>query len=263
MTRPRILTIDIETAPLMVHAWGLFDQNIGLNQIDTEWTILSYSAKWLGDQHVMYRDTFHQKNKRDDKRLVREIWKLLNEADIVCGQNVQRFDRRKINARFILNGLPPPSPYRVVDTMLMARKTFGFTSNKLEWLSDKLCTEHKKLKHKQFPGFELWAAFLAGDPLAQKEMEDYNRVDVLSTEELYLKLRPWTPGQPNVNLYNEDDGQLHCTYCGSTNLTKKGHRFTQVGKYQRYHCGDCGAWPHGRKMLNDKEARANLLANNG
>ncbi|MEJ1593519.1 ribonuclease H-like domain-containing protein [Escherichia coli] len=263
MSRPKILTIDIETAPIKAHVWGLFDQNVGLNQIDTEWSILSFCAKWLHSDEVIYMDTFDQKNKRNDRKLVRAIHKLLNEADIVNGQNVQRFDRRKINARFILNNLPPPSPYRVVDTMLMARRTFGFTSNKLEWLSDKLCTRYKKLKHKLFPGFELWSAFLNGDPAARTEMREYNIVDVLSTEELYLKLRPWTPGHPNINLYNEDDGHLHCTHCGSTNLAKKGFRFTQVGKYQRYHCGDCGAWPHGRKMLNSKEARENVLGSNG
>ncbi len=29
----KILVLDIETAPIVAHVWGLFDQNIGLNQI--------------------------------------------------------------------------------------------------------------------------------------------------------------------------------------------------------------------------------------
>ncbi|UWI83481.1 putative head-to-tail connector protein [Ralstonia phage BHDT_So9] len=264
MTGPKILTIDVETSPIGAHVWRLFDENVALNQITAEWTILSFCAKWLGSDEVIYEDTFNQRNKRDDKRIVKKIHKLLDEADIVIGQNVQKFDRRKINARFIMNGLQPPSPYRVVDTMLMARKTFGFTSNKLEWLSEKLCTQYKKLKHKKFPGFELWAAFLAGNPDAQAEMREYNIVDVRSTEELYLKLRPWHPGHPNVNTYDADAGdEMRCPTCGSTHLIRKGYRYTNVGTYVRFKCQDCGAWPHGRQMQNTKQQRKNLLGNAG
>ncbi|WP_175726996.1 ribonuclease H-like domain-containing protein [Burkholderia ambifaria] len=105
-----------------------------------------------------------------------------------------RFDAKKINARFILLGMPPPSPFRVVDTMLEARKHFGFTSNKLEWLTDKLCKTHKKKKHAKFPGFELWRECLKGNPEAWDEMRSYNTDDVLSLEELYLVMRPWMSG---------------------------------------------------------------------
>jgi hypothetical protein len=56
-TGPRVLTLDIETAPLESYTWGIWDQNIGLNQIKSEWTILSFSAKWLGEKKVIYGDT--------------------------------------------------------------------------------------------------------------------------------------------------------------------------------------------------------------
>lgn len=263
MTGPKILTLDIETSPIAAHVWGLFDQTVGLNQIAGEWTILSYAGKWLGREEVFYEDTFDQRNKRNDRKLVKKLWKLLDEADIVIGQNLQKFDRRKINARFVLHGLPPPSPYRVIDTMLMARRTFGFTSNKLEWLSDKLCVKTKKSKHKKFPGFELWMAFLAGDPEAREEMRSYNIDDILSTEEVYMRLRAWHPGHPNVNTYNDADDEMRCPTCGGTHLIRKGYRYTNVGTYVRFRCQDCGAWPHGRQMQNTKQKRKNLLGNQG
>jgi uncharacterized protein YprB with RNaseH-like and TPR domain len=109
---------------------------------------------------------------------------------IVVAQNGVRFDVKKINARFVLLGMPPPSPFRVVDTMLEARRHFGFTSNKLEWMTDKLCTTHKKKRHAKFPGFELWRECLAGNHEAWDEMREYNIDDVLSLEELYLVMRP-------------------------------------------------------------------------
>lgn len=262
MTQAKILTIDLETAPIKSHHWGLWDQNIGLSMIDTDWTILSYSAKWLHEERTMYKDTFFQRNQRDDLKLLKTVRNLLNEADILVGQNVQRFDQKKLNARFILNGIAPPSPVRVIDTLKVAKRHFAFTSNKLEYMSDKLCVKYKKLKHGQFPGFELWAEFLRRNPLAQAEMEKYNRYDVLSTEELYLIMRPWIAGHPNVNLYTGTTGDIErCPNCGSATLKKKGFRYTQLGVYQRYNCGGCGAWPHGRVNLIPKERRGRLIGN--
>lgn len=262
MKHPKILTIDLETAPIQSYHWGLWDQNIGLNMIGTDWSILSYAAKWLHEKdRVMYKDTFNQRNQRHDLALLKTVRNLLNEADIVVGQNVERFDLKKLNARFILNGIAPPSPVRIIDTLKVAKRHFAFTSNKLEYMSDKLNVKYKKLKHGKFPGFELWAEFLKRNPAAQKEMEVYNRHDVLATEELYLIMRPWIAGHPNVNVYSEDVDVPRCPNCGSVNLRKKGYRFTQLGKYQRYNCVDCGAWPHGRESMLTKADRKNLLGN--
>jgi hypothetical protein len=33
---PKIATLDIETCPLESYTWGLWKQNVGLNQIKTE-----------------------------------------------------------------------------------------------------------------------------------------------------------------------------------------------------------------------------------
>lgn len=260
MPTPKILTIDIETAPLTAFVWGLFDQNVGLNQIKGEWAILSYAAKWLHSDQLYYDDTFKQRNKLDDKRILKALWKMLDEADIVIGQNVERFDVRKINARFMLNGMPPPSPYRIIDTMKAARRTFAFTSNKLEWLSEYL-SDVKKGKHKKYPGFELWSAFMNGEADAQAEMKEYNLIDVVATEKVYLKLRPWMPDHPNIATYNEVNDGPTCRVCGSHHVVKRGTRNTQIGVYHRFHCQACGAWSRGRTMINTKEQRGTLLAN--
>ena len=65
---------------------------------------------------------------RDDKRVLQSIWKLLDEADIVIGHNGDRFDLRKLNARFIDNDINPPSPFRTIDTLKVARREFAFVS---------------------------------------------------------------------------------------------------------------------------------------
>jgi hypothetical protein len=262
VTGPRIVTLDIETAPFESYHWGLWDQNIGLDMVNVEWSILSYSAKWLGEDKVIYNDTGGRgiKKVRDDKGLLQEIWNILDEADIVIAQNGQAFDIKKINARLIMNGFKPYSPIKIIDTMLVAKKHFDFTSNKLAWLSDYL-TSAKKSEHKEFPGFELWAECLKDNPKAWIEMKKYNCIDTLATEELYLRLRPWIVGHPNVAVYDDNNESPACPKCGSLKVYGNGLRRTQVGTYRRFRCTDCGGHSHGRFLENTKEKRKSLLGN--
>lgn len=258
MGRPKILTIDIETAPIEAYVWSLWKQNVGLNQIVTEWTLLSYAAKWTHDRKVIYKDNRDRTDPRDDAGLMDDLWHLLNEADIVVAQNGLKFDLRKIRARFILLGYKPFSPVKVVDTMLEARKAFAFTSNKLEWLSDKLSTI-KKRKHKKFPGFELWTECLAHNPAAWNEMRLYNIDDVRATEQVYFRLRPWIQGHPNITVY-DDSHHIACPCCGGS-VVEDGRAYTQVGEYHRYHCTGCGAWSRSRYTINSIAKRKALLVN--
>ena len=257
---PKILVLDIETAPMLGYVWGLWENDISLSQLKSDWHILAWAAKWFNDppSKVMYKDQRNAKNIEDDKELLKGIWKLMDEADIIITQNGKAFDEKKLNARFILNGFPPPSSYKHVDTKIIAGKKFGFTSNKLEYMSEKLCKNFKKSKHKKFPGFELWTECLKGNKEAWKEMEFYNKYDVLSLEELYKKMQPWD-NSINYNLY-VDTESLICS-CGSTKFHKNGYSYTSVGKYQRYSCANCKAEIRGKNNLFSKEKKASLHVN--
>lgn len=256
MTGPVIFTLDVETAPLEVYCWGLWDVNVALNQVITEWSLLSYAAKRLGSKEVAYRDNRGQENARDDYALLADLWGVLDGADIVIAQNGKKFDIKKINARFAILGFPPPSPVRVIDTVLEARRTFGFTSNKLEWLSAHL-TCAKKSQHKKFPGFELWTECLKGNIKAWNEMRRYNIADVVATEELYLKLRPWIDRHPNVSAYAAKPSES-CPKCGSDDLQHRGKTHTNTGVYRRIRCNGCFGWSRARQNL--QENRKVLLA---
>lgn len=245
MKQPKILLVDIETSPILAYVWDLWKQNVALNQIKTDWHLLSFSAKWLGEpaNKIIYMDQRNAKNIEDDKPLLQKIWDLLISADVLITHNGKKFDLKKLNSRFILQGFKPLPEIKHIDTLRLARKNFSFTSNKLEYLSNKICTKYKKLKHEKFSGFELWKECLKHNKQAWKEMEKYNKFDVLSLEELYNKLSPWDDSL-NVNLYHNTEN-IVCK-CGSTHFQRAGHRFTKVGKYQRYQCVECGAWTRGR-----------------
>jgi hypothetical protein len=257
----RILFLDIETAPILGNVWSIWQQNVGLNQIERDWYILSFGAKWLGEDRVLYFDQSKAKDIENDTDLLVRLWKLLDEADIVVAHNGKQFDTKKINARLILAGMSPPSPYKVVDTLLIAKAKFKFTSNRLEYLADKLNTKYKKLPHAKYPGFALWKAVMSGDKAAWAEMRAYNEHDVLSLEELYLKLRAWDSRHPNVDVYDDEHEGPACPVCGGTHLQKRGFYYTNSGKYQRYACMNpqCGAWPRERYTANSKKKRKATL----
>lgn len=235
---PRILLLDIETSPLISYSWGLWDQNIALNQVIEDSHILSFAAKWHGspENEVYYMDQSRNKKIIDDKRLLKEIRDLVDQADIVVGHNSKQFDVKKLNAAFLLVDIEKPSSYKQIDTLTLAKKYFNFTSNKLEYLSNKLCKNHKKSQHKKFPGFELWRECLNGNKQAWKEMKNYNIQDVHSLEEVYNILSSWDDSI-NFSVYY-DTKELVCS-CGSREFKKNGFRFTSRSKFQRYKCVQC------------------------
>lgn len=250
---PKILLFDVETAPILAYTWDIWDQNIALNQIKQDWFVLSWSAKWIDEKKVMYMDQRNAKDVSNDKPLLEGIWKLLDECDIAVTQNGRAFDQKKLYARFILNGMTPPSSFQHHDTKKIASKHFAFTSNKLEYLTDKLNTKYKKIKNS---GFSLWTRCLAGELDAWKEMEKYNKYDVLALEELYIKLRAW---EPTVNYSVFTDIEEFKCVCGNDKLRNKGYAYNATGKFKRYNCVKCGKNYQSKQNELTPEKRKSIL----
>lgn len=193
LPKRKVLLLDIETAPMTVHAWQLWDVNVGLKQIQKDWHLLSWAAKWLGDPEskMIYMDQRNAKSVSNDKTILKGMWDLLQQADVVITQNGKKFDAKKLNARFVTHEMPPPKIYEHLDTKLLAQKYFAFPSYSLEYMANLLCKKYKKLKDHNFAGHTLWTECLNGNLEAWKEMERYNKYDVLTLEELYLIFHEW------------------------------------------------------------------------
>lgn len=256
MSEAKILVLDIETSPLTVYSWGLNDQTLGTHQLKTDWSILAWCAKWLGSSKPIYADCRRQKDIHDDKALLIRLIKLMNKADIIVTQNGEKFDFKKINARALMNGLPPIKPYKSTDIYKEGKKMFSFTSHSLDYISDKLNKKYKKLKHARYPGFSLWKAIEEGDKGAWPEMERYCINDVLATEEAYLNIQGWIKTQ---NLSSYSDSVAQRCHCGSSNLKPRGFAHTDSGKYQIYRCSDCGKWPRSKANLLNADKKKGLL----
>lgn len=249
--KPRILTLDVETAPLEMFAWQMWGELGGKKMLKTDWSILSISAAW-GDGPVMYRDTSKQRNKRDDKKLVAWVHSLLQRADIVVSKNGVRFDLPKIAARCMIHGLPPLAPFLQNDVEKTARK-FGFTSYSLEYLCEALRIPLRKLTARKYAGFDLWRACLEGDKSAWAEMRRYNRRDVECTRLLADRFRAWQQ-QVNHQVFSAKE-QLLCGHCGSEELQSRGRSFTKTGQFRKYQCKECHGWSTSKVNLLSKEKR--------
>lgn len=253
---PKVLLFDIETSPLQAFIFqkSVWKANVGADQVISEWFMLTWSAKWLMDDNILTdRLTGKEALAENDGRIVKSLWKLLDEADIVIAHNGDSFDVPNMNTRFIVHGLQPTSPYQTIDTMLVARKQFGFTHNSLNGLAKAL-----GLTPKLDTNFELWKRCVAGDEEALTYMQTYNNGDVDTLEEVYMILRPWIKSHPNLGLYVESDGAV-CPNCGSSNIawTDKFY-YTQTGRYATFRC-ECGAFGRSRTSAVTKEARKSLV----
>ena len=200
--------------------------------------MLSWAARWLYSTK-MYSDvvTPEESVKQDDKRIVQSLQSFINNADIIIGHNVIMFDTPKFNTRAVIHGMEPPSSYVLIDTLKAARKHFLFTSNKLDYLCQQLGIPRKL----QTEGMELWLKCMDGDPLALATMLEYNKNDVVITEDLYIKLMPYMKSHPNMGLFYKSNIDL-CYKCGSVDITwLNSFYYTTVNKFPEYRCKRCNS----------------------
>lgn len=251
----KILILDIETTPNLAYVWRFFKENVGAKQVLEHTEIMSFAYKWLGEKEVYYWDTQYAK----ERDILVHLMEALDAADIVVAHNGNKFDLPTIQGRALVAGLKPPSPYKTVDTLLAARYEFNFPANSLEYLSIVLGVE-KKGAHEKFPGFELWAQCLQGNPEAWEELRIYNIQDIDTLEQVYLKMRPWMRRHPNIGVHLEEERPL-CPKCGSHHIQLRGFTYTNTGKYQRFQCNDCGGWARTRYTILPPEVKKVLINN--
>ena len=243
MAELRRLLLDIEISPNLAAVWGLWNQNINITNLINDSEVLSWAAMWAGDEEVQYSSL----GMTDKKSMLKEIYKLLDEADAVVTYNGDRFDLKILQQEFLLQGWTPPTPYKSIDLLKTMKKQFRGTSNKLDYWLKRLGLGQKG-DHR---GAQLWLDCMNKVPGAFEEMEEYNIKDVIVLEALYDRILPWIKGLPNQSVMLEAPV---CPACGGKHHQRRGFHITQAGKYQRYQC-KCGFWFRGNKTevpLKDK-----------
>lgn len=233
----KILLLDIEIAPMYALVWGLFKPYINMDQIMGDSYVLTWAAKWLDSDEVIYSSL----SMTSRKNMIKEIHKLMDEADVIVTYNGDNFDLKILNQEFMELDLAPPAPYKSVDLLKTMKSKFRGANNKLNYWLKKLSIG-AKVEHR---GFQLWIDCMNKDPDAFKEMIDYNIGDVEELEKLYKRVLPWIPNHPNHSVYEQD---LVCPQCGGKHYQKRGPVKLAAGLFQRYQC-TCGKWFRGNKRI--------------
>jgi len=233
----KVLLLDIETLPNLAWVWDYYEQNV--LQIEKERELACFAYKWKGEKRV---NVLSQRS-MGLRELVRRLHGVIDEADIIVGHNVQNFDLKMANSFFVEQGMKPPSPYKVIDTLNIARSKFRFNSNHLNDLGSYLGVGSKV----EIGGFKLWLGCLKGDKKSWRKMEEYNKGDVVLLEKVYEKLSPWA-NTPFKKL------GMTCPNCGGTKLQSRGWNINKVFMQRRYQCQDCGHWCQSSNKIKHESA---------
>jgi uncharacterized protein YprB with RNaseH-like and TPR domain len=235
--KAKVLLFDIETAPNLSYTWGKWEQNV--IEFKEQGYMLCFAYKWLGEKTVhvkslpdydTYKDSPH-----DDFWLVQDLHALFEEADVIIAHNGDQFDIKKANTRFMVHHLSPPSHYKTIDTLKIARRVGKFESNKLDDLGKDLHIG-RKVKH---PGFEMWLGCMSGDKSAWEHMTKYNKQDVALLEELYLALRPWVTTHPNLSHEPVHGEKPPCPKCGTAKPLFHRYQYNMNSVKRLWKCRGC------------------------
>ena len=242
--RLKMLALDIETAPLTAYAWGLWDQNIGINQVIDWGRIICFSAQWYGSKTVIFKSEYHD----SPEEMFATLHQLLDEADVVTGWNSDAFDLPWIEGELQLRGFTAFSPVHKLDLMKHFRRHSKFASKKLAVVSERFLHTTKVTN----PGMQMWRDCIEQDvdPEVKRKawnlMRKYAKKDTALLWPIFDSVKSWI--KLPVPMVVSDDGEPRCRF-GHTNIQLRGESKTQRMTYQRFQCNECGAWGKFAKAL--------------
>ena len=284
MKKPRILSFDIETGLIPVWVFNLGKQVVTHNQLMTDdavTDIICITYCWdNGKSGILSWDP--SKGETSEK-IITEFDELVKSADIVLGQNSDRFDVKHINTQRLIHDLPPFPEWSInsEDTLKQVRKYFKFPSNRLDYMSrlfkfgGKQHTELKDWKnianyintHKliNLAGrvvIKRLSVTLYGKDLdtilkdglkSLNLMKKYGLKDAKDTMKIWKKIRHHVVPKYNAATTHTD---IVCSNCGSKNIIKNGTRAVKKSVCQFYYCKDHGGYA-GKTVINKagKEGR--------
>ena len=233
MPKLKKLFIDIEVSPNLVLSWRTgFNINLAHDSVYKERTILT--AAYAFDDKPVVGLTWNPKTE-SCKAVVKEMIKVMDEADIIIGQNHDRFDMKWLRTMAIAEGLSMKPNYKTIDTLKLYKKYFLFNSNKQDYVS-KFLTGEGKIK----TDFSLWVdTWIKKDPKALAYMLQYNMKDVEDLRNCYNIIAPYVEPKSHEGVANGSPS-WSCPHCGSYKVRRDKRCFGPTGIVRHsMFCTDC------------------------
>ena len=237
--KPKILIYDIETSRGIFKAWWSGKRYIQSTDVIREPAIISVAWKWLGEDKV-YSEHWNLQT-HCDRNMLERFLVHYNDADLVIGQNNDKFDNRWVGARAMKHKLRFNPLVKSLDLMKMAKKHFRVLGYSMAYLTDFMDVERKQ----QHEGIIMWDMIEDGPMDKQMEymdkMIDYNRQDIVATEAMYVRMLPYIGQKVHLGMFMGGQ-KADCPGCGGHHVRQTKVTYTAAGTIQHImECEDCGS----------------------
>lgn len=213
-----ILYFDLEVSKSKFYNYGtkVPTKHINIEDLIQEYYIISWSASYVGNNKIWSGCvTSEAAQAWSDKDILQPLHDLMMSADVLAGHNVDTYDIKRANTRFLLNGIEPVlvganGGKKTIDTLKIARSKFAFESNKLDYISQRLGLRPKDdIRNRD------WLKIVDhGDEATLKKVNHYCRGDVKNGKGILERLMKYSckkEGYGAVALENSTPDWLKAT----------------------------------------------------
>lgn len=250
--RVKRLFYDIETSPAIGTFWKAgYKLNISYKNIVINPAIICVCYKWEHEDEIH----FLQWDFGDDRKLIQDFIPIMESSDEIVAHNGDGFDQPWIRQRALFHNIPMSYDITEMDTLKLARKRAGkgflFQSNTLDYIARYLGVG-KKTK----TTFDLWyditiPCFVPqAKPMTEQydvalnEMVEYCKTDVQVLEDVYHRLKPYSPMKIHEGV-QIGGNRWDCQKCGSGNTKVNKTTVTAAGmKRVQWTCKECDTYSH-------------------
>ena len=250
----KVLVYDIETSTATYKTYpSTRPQFLRGDQLIQRPYVMGWSAKWLLDDDITARFVNSpEAQDRNEERVVRALHKKMSKTDYVITYNGDGFDDKEMTARFVKYDLLPIT-YKSIDLYKKVKQICRLPSYSLRFVLDYFGLTPKGHR-------ERTDLAEMGDVKALKHDKEYCKQDVISTEALYLKLRPYMKTHPNLSALMDhyhplEDDEIYCPRCGEVVhawVWNKTYRTPAGNVHRACNCPHCKGIIYQTKKLNGR-----------
>lgn len=242
--RNRILILDVERLDGITeqHYWDRGDLKNGryihYETVKRHPRTTIVCAKWYDRPDVI---RLAEWDKGGRKRFLVEVHRLMQQADVIVGHNVDNADIPWLKGDLhIEGGLPPLPPFKTVDTLKVLRQQFksGAPFKSLDAFCQIVGIPAKTDKYDRFA---MERAVNEKSVEDRERLTDYCAGDVIATQGLYDWCRPHIKGHPALFVDGKDKLTV-CNRCGHNTEPIEKRYVANILTYGMRRCTNCRAY---------------------
>ena len=238
--RNRILILDVERLDgiTLQHWWDrgdLKNRYVHYETVARQPRTTIVCAKWYDRPDVI---RLAEWDKGGRKKFLREVHRLMEQADIIVGHNIDNSDVPWLMGDLHIEaGLPPLPPFKTVDTLKVLRRNFksGAPFKGLDAFCQIVGIPAKTDKYDRLA---MERAVTDKSVEDRERLTDYCAGDVIATQGLYDWARPYIKNHPALFLDGKDK-LTTCHRCGHDTEPTPKRYVANIMSYSMRKCGTC------------------------